>query len=458
MEIIGYMQKKSNKKLALYAVIIILAVISSMLFPVGLYGDSEQFISMHLQREPVYPLFISLFRLLFHSIDYLRVVVIVQSLLNGFAIIWVLQFTEKRYTITFPVQLLFAIFLLMPHIVSPIFSQTHLILTCGIMNEAIALPLFLFFMTQIMSYVYDGKRKDAVSSIILAFLLSLTRGQMMVTLIVWIIVVSARFIYLKKRLLILLIIGLGLFAFVARGLVYKSYNYLVNGAFVAGVCDNVNRVTNIIYASDRESGKYIQNEVARELFYEIYDASKEQGLLYTDAPDSLYYGTAHLEAAHDQIKFNYILEICNAYYYDNIGEDYLERNIWVDDRCREMVQGLWNHCFGRWTINYLLLGYNGLCRTIGITHPLIWIPMGLILIFALVLCIRCLKQKRNYKECLLMLVSGLFICGNAFATALFIMCLSRYMVYGFSFFYIALFLLMRGEFKRWTEKRKQNEL
>lgn len=37
----------------------------------------------------------------------------------------------------------------------------------------------------------------------------------------------------------------------------------------------------------------------------------------------------------------------------------------------------------------------------------------------------------------------LFIAANVCATSMTIMCLSRYMIYGFSLFYIALYLLVR---------------
>ena len=48
-------------------------------------------------------------------------------------------------------------------------------------------------------------------------------------------------------------------------------------------------------------------------------------------------------------------------------------------------------------------------------------------------------------------VALLFIAANVCATSLTIMCLSRYMIYGFSIFYIALFLL----FREWTQNRKE---
>lgn len=53
-------------------------------------------------------------------------------------------------------------------------------------------------------------------------------------------------------------------------------------------------------------------------------------------------------------------------------------------------------------------------------------------------------------------VALLFIAANVCATSITIMCLSRYMIYGFSIFYIAFYLLLREMIKdqSWYRKRK----
>ena len=54
------------------------------------------------------------------------------------------------------------------------------------------------------------------------------------------------------------------------------------------------------------------------------------------------------------------------------------------------------------------------------------------------------------------LVALLAITANVCATSLTIMCLSRYMIYGFSIFYMAFFLLGREylpDIRRWLQKR-----
>ena len=47
-------------------------------YGVGVYNDSEQYITMHIHREPLYPLFLAFFRLFSRS-GYLTMVAVVQK-------------------------------------------------------------------------------------------------------------------------------------------------------------------------------------------------------------------------------------------------------------------------------------------------------------------------------------------------------------------------------------------
>ena len=63
---------------------------------VGVYNDSEQYIAMHIHREPLYPLFLAFFRALFGE-GYLTVVAAAQNILTA-AGIWVFsEYIGKRF-------------------------------------------------------------------------------------------------------------------------------------------------------------------------------------------------------------------------------------------------------------------------------------------------------------------------------------------------------------------------
>ena len=50
-------------------------------YGIGVYNDSEQYITMHIHREPLYPLFLALFRAMAGADAGLKLAVIVQGIL-----------------------------------------------------------------------------------------------------------------------------------------------------------------------------------------------------------------------------------------------------------------------------------------------------------------------------------------------------------------------------------------
>ena len=110
-------------------------------------------------------------------------------------------------------------------------------------------------------------------------LLSLTRSQMMVTVLIFFLVELYRIIFVchKKRILVS-VVGLVILlaaAFGIRTLTVRCYNLAVHGRFINNTYGNVNLVTDMIYASDREDGENIKDEQTRAFFYEIFDKAWE---------------------------------------------------------------------------------------------------------------------------------------------------------------------------------------
>lgn len=431
-----------KKEYIYYGVIIAFFIGVAITCPPKLYGDSEQFISMHVHREPVYPLFLWFFRTLFGENIYLNIAAWAQNLLNAFASIIFLRFFVKEFELNHLKKVLATIFILLPHIMTPLMSQAHIVLSSAVMNEAIGLPLFLLYIVVLLDYIYRGKKSTLVGSVALGLLLSLIRGSMMITLIAWMLVVTVRFIYEKKWKFILLPLLAMLMLFGVRGTLFKVYNYVVNDIYVATVCGNMNLVTNILYASERSSGELIEDDLSRELYYKIYDAAWENGLNHHFAGTNLYDRTAHLENNHDTLKFDYILQITADYYYENIGDDYLARNIWQDEVCANIAHSILPSCLGRWIGQYIMLSINGLVRSVAFVHPMVILPVLFMLFFAFGLCMYSFIKKTHQKEALAVIIALMMVFANAFGTATVIMCLSRYMIYGFSLFYITFGILI----------------
>ena len=107
-----------------------------------------------------------------------------------------------------------------------------------------------------------------------------------------------------------------------------------------------------------------------------------------------------------------------------------------------MVRQLLPGCFGQWLYDYLLLCRNGFIRSIAVVNR--WINWAALAIYlaAAALTIRALIKDKKSGPVRVMGLALLFIAANVCATSLTIMCLSRYMIYGFSIFYMAFFLLL----------------
>lgn len=89
-------------------------------------------------------------------------------------------------------------------------------------------------------------------------------------------------------------------------------------------------------------------------------------------------------------------------------------------------------------------------------HPLInWFAL-LCYGGAVILSIWQVRRLKRSDAAWVMGLALLFIAANVCATSMTIMCLSRYMIYGFSLFYIAGFLLLREWMQKAAMERRKN--
>ena len=63
----------------------------------GFYDDSNQYIAMHIHREPLYSFFLWIFRSLFGETKYLDIVRFLQNGLAAFSVIWLAESLKKRF-------------------------------------------------------------------------------------------------------------------------------------------------------------------------------------------------------------------------------------------------------------------------------------------------------------------------------------------------------------------------
>lgn len=410
----------------------------------GIYNDSNQYIAMHIHREPLYSFFLWIFRSLFGETKYLDIVRFLQNGLAAFSVIWMAESLKKRFAFGQWMEALVCLILLAPHIITPVFSASGLVLSNGVISEALGLPLFYLFTAQCMKMVYTRQRGAALSSLLLSLFLSLVRGQMMFTILLWLVFAGAVVIVEKKKLAkrLLICVVCTALAFGTRTLLVKSYNLVFNGYFINNTFGSVGLLANILYAADEEDAERIADRDARVMFELSYRLAKEQGATYQDAPDGFFNRAAHLEKWHDAIKFEMIEEPWRQLHDREGFIDYIPENVESDRIAATIVKSLLPVVLGRWLYDYLALACYGLIRSIAVVHPLLnWYALTAYLAY-IVLAALAWRKNHNSNAVWLAAFSLLAVLANVFATSMIIMCLSRYVIYGLPLFYVSGLMLL----------------
>lgn len=442
MEIIG-LNRDKKRALCLFAGLLAFFLGMLAVGGVGVYNDSEQYITMHIHREPLYPLYLAAFRLVFGQ-GYLVPAMAVQGILTALGITALTEYLTGRFGLRLWEELLVTALQLAPHLITRYVSALHIFLENSVMSEALCIPLFTFFVYFLLRMLFENRGRDAGLALVFSYLLSMTRGQMMTTILLWAFLYVVRLaIYKKYRMLFIPVAAL-ILTFLLRDLTVHVYNYAVTGYFMGNTYGQVNTLTNVMYACDREDRSVFEEGSLEQTFFDrFYEEAQERGLNYKFGGDSFDERVAYLEDHHDILKFQ-ILEADLSAYYFGLGEvDYYEQSSMSDEMAGGMIKKLLPACFGQWLYDYILLCRNGFVRSIAVVHPLINPAAFLLYLLAAGLALWNAFVKKRYSAAIVMGTALLFIVANVCATSITIMCLSRYMIYGFSLFYIALFLLVR---------------
>ena len=431
-------------------------------FGPGVYNDSDQYLKMHIHREPLYPLFLAALRTVFPN-GWLIAMGVFQNIFAAVSIWLFVEYTSKRFELGFMGKAVVTLLCLAPHMLTSYFSALHLFITNSVMSEALCMPLFLLFFMECCKIFTEREERECwkamVCSLFLAFLVSLARTQMMVTILIWLVVTGARIVlWPKKRwrrrtwqrprnrdwkvLRLLMVVAVVAVVFILRMFAVRSYNLVFNGRFINNTYGTVNTLTNILYAADREDGERIRDPEAREFFFRMYDLAEEQQANYKYAGSSLRDKTEHIEAWHDTIKYEMIEDVFYQTYDKTVTSDYITQNLMADKTAGKIIRGILPGCFFRWLGNYFLIASYGAVRSIAVVHPVINWVAAFIYLSALALVFFVWRKDEENPAVPVMLISLLAILANVGAVSMTIMCLSRYMIYGFAPFYTGYFLLL----------------
>lgn len=409
-------------------------------------GDSFQHEMQFVTREPVYALLIQFLRWVSPEHHY-WFIIIVQNILAVVANTIFICVVRRELKLKWPVLVLFVAILLSPHILTPIASASGMVITNSLLSEGISYSLYLFYMMYILKAIWrrESFGKDSILAFWWAIFVSLVRGQFMILILVWFLVVGLIALLQKRWKQIVLFVVMLAVAFVGRGLIVKTYNFCEQGLFVDTVSGKAMSVANVLYVANREDGEAIEDEGLRAAYYEIFDRAYADGMNYQFSPEGLLARAAHHEECHDSLNFDYFAIVAKEYVTKTTGitvEDYQRMMVEVDKVASVLMAELLPQVLLRYIYNYIAMVMMGLVRSVAFVHPIFnWYSL-LIYLIAVMLMIYVWRKQPSSKAAPFMALVLLMIMGNVTGTSLMIQCISRYMLYNLPLFYMAGLLLI----------------
>lgn len=464
------MLSKPKRRELIYGLPLIFFICLAVFGRIGIYNDTAQYIAMHIHRDPLYCLFLWLFRTMSGDADwYIKVVVYVQNILAAVSVIKLSRTIRCRFELNVWKEIVVGLIVISPHVLTPIAAQSGLILTNSIMSEGITFSLFYLFVDRLIDTIAEVGKKAIWEALVFALLLSLARGQLMVMLIVWFLVAVYMSVFGSKKVAdgvtasdgvdtgdgieakrvctcIGIMLAVFVVSFVTRGLIVKSYNLTFNNYFMSTTMSDVSMLSNILYATDAEAIYAIEDDETREFAIASFEMADSLGYNYKYCEKGLFNRAIDIENTHDRIKFECIDE-CWRYIHDAMGgklqHDYEYETAQQDRIAGNIIKEIWPKCFGRWLYGYISLVVVGLIRSVAFVNPVFNVYAFIIYALWLVLLVYYILKRKGEKLIIrFALLAMILVLGNVFATAAVIMCLSRYMIYMLPMVYISVFLLI----------------
>ena len=450
-----YMKRKWQK-LLLFIFLLIIFMGSFLLFGSRTYTDTGSYEVMSPIREPFYGVFLNIYRSLFGEHSY-TAVALTQNIFAVIVCYLLLEYIiESNHIHSVVTKSVMLIAVLMPYIVTPFFTVSRMVIANAIITEGITLSLYNLYFYFLLHIVWEKQADQkkyvtySIVSLVIALILTLTRGQMLVTVIAWFIVeaVALHIRYRKqdsglfwKNMCICVLLVITTVAL--RTFSVGIYNYVNNGAFSQIPYGKVTLFTNVLYVSQRDADQNIEDDTLRTLYDRIYDKAVEQGVLYGDAPGGLTAEAEFFSSAHDTLKMDIIEAELTDYIEKTYGNvSYLERLKLMDQMAGNMMKAVLRDCISAYMVHYMRNIAVGLIRSVAVLNPLLYIPVICGYLFLIIAGIYLGIKEKEYKVFGFWGLTALLTAGTTGAVSLTIMCLSRYMIYNTSLIYLCGILIL----------------
>lgn len=449
-----------NKKSSIRQILVLL---SSLAFYLALFfmdgvlvsNDTVSYVQFTHGREPLYPLFLALFRFIFGENSYFTVIVFIQCILAAFSVYRLTAVIDERFHLD-RLSICAIPFFQYAVVLLCRFAAVRKATYCNeICSEGLAIPLFTLFMTEVLQYVWYKKKKNLIIGMLLGVCLILVRKQMYIVIaimfVVFMFMLIARQIRLKNFMWCLLAIAGTVFLSIGVDLLY---NLCLRGEAMRHTTDSSAMVITTIYSSVKDDSVYFTDKGVQQLYSDIMEEVEDKQYSYKFAEGNWLDKYEHYANHYDLIAF----EVVNPHFYEYLDANFTltenEREKAFDELNSIMLKTLLPKNFTqivKVTISNML---TGVCNTISKAWSLlIWYNVLFVVIY-LVLMVRCMYLHKNQSLawlCITILVATVI---NVGAVGLMIFAQTRYMIYNMPFVYIAMYLMIRDFGQDMWKKKK----
>lgn len=412
--------------------------------------DTSVYVSMSVEVQPGYPLFLAMIRMIIgENGSWLFVAALLQNIFTAFAVWRLAETVRSCFHLGRILSVMVYVILLIGCYSSLFAANTHFIMMNSILTEGLVLPFYFLFFRAILYAALQNDWRSLTWATVLITICTLIRGQFEAAFLVLLLI--GLFIAIRERakwmryaeVLVLL-----LCAVATVNIVGKCYAYGLTEERLEPVVVSGSIASHVLMVAEEDDAKYFEDKELREIFTDMLTELKNtqchsdfllgtilaRGLGFEDWRDDRGY-------VHDAAR-----RVMNEVSYEKMDKFHIaEENQGLQEKlwCDEMIRILLPKHFGEWLYNYFALALVGLIRSVAMTKGILsWIAIGLY-VLAFVLMILAFRKKESRNAALFMLITLLCIATNSFSIAVLTMCLSRYMIYNLPFFYIAGLMLVR---------------
>ncbi|MDE7133167.1 MAG: hypothetical protein K2O65_15495 [Lachnospiraceae bacterium] len=427
--------------------------------------DSGGYVSMHITREPLYPSFLALCRVIAKVLrtDALLIAVLIQSLLAG-VVTWIAGYVVRRVKRGSRIlQLMTVLFQFAVTFLCRFAANRGSAYTDSILTEGLGMPLFVLFVICLFLYIRTWQSTYLCLTLSFSFLLISLRKQMMITLLVMGIVFAWYMLVREKsvrRFLCLAVMIAGVF--LAGKLFDRTYQYAVRGVWMEHSGNSMGLLCTLLYSSDvEEDQELFEDETVKELYLKIMSRADEQQLLYDYAESGWLSVSSHYADSYDAIGYGIINPVVEGYLAEHFRCSEPEMAMKYDEICGEMSRTLMRQSTMPMLQVYIYNMFKGLVNSIAQANRLLSIYAVAAYLAAVAAAVYLIRKKKELERrieanaqteaaqrdreligqidcslCFMFIVTtGIMV--NALVVGLVIFAQPRYMIYGMGLFYTA---------------------